>query len=41
MAGSPHTKTSVSSAGGKQYFLIFASSIQPDSAVYLTAWGWG
>mmetsp|Transcript_3421 Transcript_3421/g.7667 ORF Transcript_3421/g.7667 Transcript_3421/m.7667 type:complete len:218 (+) Transcript_3421:270-923(+) len=34
MGGRPQTKSSVSSAGGKQYFWIFALSIQPVSAVY-------
>lgn len=33
--GKPQTKTSVSSEGGNAYFLIFISSIQPVSAVYV------
>mmetsp|Transcript_41571 Transcript_41571/g.88715 ORF Transcript_41571/g.88715 Transcript_41571/m.88715 type:complete len:223 (+) Transcript_41571:558-1226(+) len=33
--GRPQTKTSVSSEGGKAYFLIFASSTQPVSAMYV------
>ena len=33
MGGRPQTKSSVSSAGGKQYFWIFALSIQPDRCV--------
>lgn len=33
MGGKPQTKSSVSSAGGKQYFWILALSIQPNRCV--------
>ena len=43
MGGRPQTKSNVSSAGGKQYFWIFALSIQPDRCVAGEVWaqGWG